>query len=343
MGVAATLRSALAGLTACGLLFVLWQVAEAVDLLQWEGGYAAGAGDLWEGNLTVHAWLIGIATALAGLLAARVPSTGDRAHVWAAVGAFAGGLVVGAVLGGSVATPGASGDRGDILLVGVVAAVTGALVVLAGAVSAGALPGLVLGASLPWIAHLGWPYALAFPGLAGTALRLDSVLVPLACALLPSMLAVLVSQRRGEAWSGVVLGAVPASGLLLVSYDLAGPGGGDHLSQIVPFWFIHLLAPAVVLAVAARRGAVHAWQALPRTARPAALLAGPVAMLTLFIPYDGFILSRDGRFSFTGEVILLVTGAVVAMLAAIAVATAVGAAILSSTGATRADLVRQPV
>lgn len=320
----ATARPALAAVAAVaagGLVFSMWQLAEAVGLLEWRSDYGGGADDLWQGNLTVHAWLIGTGTALAGLLAARFPTAGQRAYPWAAVGALVGGLMIGAVLGGTVAAT----DRGEVLQVGVVAAVAGALAVLAGAVSAGALPGLVLGAALPWAAFLVWPYALASPGFAGTQLRVDSVLVPLACTLLPSLLAAAVGARGGAGWAGVLLGAVLAPGMLLIAYHVAGPGGGDHLSQSVPYWFIHVLAPTAVVAVAVRRGAVTCWRSLAWPARMAALLAGPVATTVLFVPSErGFTLGRDTRIPFTAEVVVLVTGAACALLAGIAVAAAAG-------------------
>lgn len=325
-GIPATVRAAFAALGAGELVVVMWRLAEVVGLLEWRLDYGGGADDLANGNLTVHAWLIGTGTALAGLLAARLPVGGRHAYLWAAVGALVGGLLAGAVVGGTVPEAPYAVASSEVLQTGALGAAAGALAVLSGTVSSGALPGLLLGTALPWAAYLVWPYALAFPGFDGSLLRADSLLVPLACTLLPALLAAAVGRRGGAGWAGAVLGALQAPGMLLVAYHTAGQGGGDHLGQIVPYWFMHLLAPAAVVAIAAGPAALVCWRALDWSARVAALVTGLIVVQVLFpvsLPsLHPFTLGRDTRITFTVEVVVLVVGAVCAVLAGIAVATA---------------------
>jgi hypothetical protein len=296
-----TLTFGVAAVLAALLVAVQWLVGTAVGWLDWRTDYGAGADNIWQQNLTVHAWSVATGTTLAGLLtlhllpalrrlsplSRRSPVVGGTAagslvSGGAVVGGspVAGGMVVGgsrvvrgcvvavgALFGGVVAGVGLSGAAvvasGEpvwrLYLAGVLPAVLGALVVwLLGRLSWGTVAGVAVGAVLPWaFVPLDGAW-LAYSGSVGQDGAV-AVLAPLACAVLPVVVAVLVGTRTGAGWPAALLGAVPVPVLLLTAYRLAGPNELDHLQQAEAYSYAHLAA-----AVALLTGAVLACA----TARP---------------------------------------------------------------------------
>lgn len=310
-----------AALAAGGLVAVGWQLAGAVGWLRWLDDYVAGAGNIWQQDLTVLAWIVGIGTMLGGLLAVRL----RPGRVWGPVtAALLGGFVVGVGLVWPVAGKITYHPEGNPVVVAGVAAVTGALAAgLLGPLSKGTLAGAAVGAVVPW------PFAavdrswLAYTG----DLRQQgafALVAPAVCVVVPAVCAVLVGTRTGADWPAALLGATAVPVLLVVAYRLAGPNEIDHPEQTVAYSFVHAFAPVAVLVAAllavltARGPRVEVGRRLPVAAR---VLAGLAVFAVLVLTTDNFDFGPYQPFAFelTVEILVLVAALAAALVVVAAV------------------------
>ncbi len=347
-------RAGLAGALAAGLVLVGWFAAGVVGWLDWRPDYGAGADDLWQQNLTAHGWVVATGVALAAVLAVRSrvpgaarPATPDAARVapgagsrFVTPGAGSRFVTPGAVAGGLVAALGLSGwtaghfgydPGGQLYLMAVFAAAVGGGAALLAARSAGGLPGVLTSALLTWAFALFDPLNVAFveqPGVPAFA-------APAICTGVPAVVAVLVAMRAGAGWPTAFLGSLAAPVLLLAAYRFAGPDGGDHLGQLQPYSYVHVVVPLVVLGTAllgsrvgprygvSPHGVRDTWRGIPagtrRTCVIFAVLVGGLVVLTT----DRFELDRQYNVSFAAQTVTWIVAAVGGVLAWLAAAVAV--------------------